>query len=264
MACIPCEVAGMKKPFAWFYEWVSVVEEAQVRYTTEKKRAEDLREGFNERCQNAYLIGQNDKTLIDRRCKITGWKEFKLDSSALHDDEFKKRLEKMKKQFPNLEVLNWKEISPEMSYMTEMMDLYNYIFIVIILFALLFGIINTMLMVVLERRKELGMLLAIGMSKGRVFSMIMLETVLLSLTGGLVGILMGWAVSAYFGTTPINLSMWAEGYSQLGYDTMVYTSIEPAQFAVIAVMVTFTGIIAALYPAYKALKYDPAEALRIE
>ena len=172
--------------------------------------------------------------------------------------------EKMKKQFPNLEVLNWKEISPEMSYMTEMMDLYNYIFIVIILFALLFGIINTMLMVVLERRKELGMLLAIGMSKGRVFSMIMLETVLLSLTGGLVGILMGWAVSAYFGTTPINLSMWAEGYSQLGYDTMVYTSIEPAQFAVIAVMVTLTGIIAALYPAYKALKYDPAEALRIE
>ena len=172
--------------------------------------------------------------------------------------------EEMKKQFPDLEVLNWKEISPEMSYMTEMMDLYNYIFIVIILFALLFGIINTMLMVVLERRKELGMLLAIGMSKGRVFSMIMLETVLLSLTGGLVGILMGWAVSAYFGTTPINLSMWAEGYSQLGYDTMVYTSIEPAQFAVIAVMVTFTGIIAALYPAYKALKYDPAEALRIE
>lgn len=172
--------------------------------------------------------------------------------------------EEMKKQFPDLEVLNWKEISPEMSYMTEMMDLYNYIFIIIILFALLFGIINTMLMVVLERRKELGMLLAIGMSKGRVFSMIMLETVLLSLTGGVVGILMGWTVSAYFGTTPINLSMWAEGYSQLGYDTMVYTSIEPAQFAVIAVMVIFTGIIAALYPAYKALKYDPAEALRIE
>jgi len=172
--------------------------------------------------------------------------------------------EEMKKQFSDLEVLNWKEISPEMSYMTEMMDLYNYIFIIIILFALLFGIINTMLMVVLERRKELGMLLAIGMSKVRVFSMIMLETVLLSLTGGVAGIIMGWAISEYFGTHPINLSMWAEGYSQLGYDTLVYTNIYPGQFIVIAVMVIFTGIIAALYPAYKALKYDPAEALRIE
>ena len=172
--------------------------------------------------------------------------------------------EQLKSQFPDLQVENWKEISPEMSYMTEVMGLYNYIFIVIILFALLFGIINTMLMVVLERRKELGMLLAIGMSKGRVFTMIMLETVLLSLTGGVAGILMGWGVSAYFGKTPINLSMWAEGYSQLGYDTLVYTTIDPSQFVIVTIMVVFTGIIAALYPAYKALRYDPAEALRIE
>lgn len=172
--------------------------------------------------------------------------------------------DQLKSQLPDLQVENWKEISPEMSYMTEVMGLYNYIFIVIILFALLFGIINTMLMVVLERRKELGMLLAIGMSKGRVFSMIMLETVLLSLTGGILGILMGWAVSGYFGKNPINLSRWGEGYSQLGYDTIVYTTIEPSQFIVVTIMVIFTGIIAALYPAYKALRYDPAEALRIE
>ncbi len=172
--------------------------------------------------------------------------------------------DQLKSQLPDLQVENWKEISPEMSYMTEVMGLYNYIFIVIILFALLFGIINTMLMVVLERRKELGMLLAIGMSKGRVFSMIMLETVLLSLTGGILGILMGWAVSGYFGKNPINLSRWGEGYAQLGYDTIVYTTIEPSQFIVVTIMVIFTGIIAALYPAYKALRYDPAEALRIE
>ncbi len=172
--------------------------------------------------------------------------------------------QQFKEQYPDLEILNWKEISPEMNYMTEAMDLYNYIFIVIILFALLFGIINTMLMVVLERRKELGMLLAIGMSKRRVFSMIMLETVLLTLTGGIIGILFGWAVSSHFGIHPINLSRWAEGYAQLGYDTLVYINIDPGQFVVVTIMVIFTGIIAALYPAYKALRYDPAEALRIE
>jgi ABC-type lipoprotein release transport system permease subunit len=172
--------------------------------------------------------------------------------------------DQVKKMFPDLEVLNWKEISPEMSYLTEMMNLYNYIFIVIILFALLFGIINTMLMVVLERRKELGMLLAIGMSRVRVFMMIMLETVLLSLTGGVLGIILGGLVSGYFGKNPINLSRWTEGYSQLGYDTIVYTHIETDNYIVITIMVIITGIVAALYPAYKALKYDPAEALRIE
>ena len=87
-----------EKPFAWFYDWISVVEKAQDRYTTEKKRAEDLRARFNETCQNVYLISQNDKTLIDRWCNITGWKEFKLGSSASRDDQFEEQLEKMKKQ----------------------------------------------------------------------------------------------------------------------------------------------------------------------
>lgn len=168
------------------------------------------------------------------------------------------------KIWPELEVMNWKELSPEMSYMTEAMGLYNYIFIIIILFALLFGIINTMLMVVLERRKEIGMLLAIGMSRMKVFVMIMVETVQLSFTGGVLGIILGGLISKYFEVHAIDLSRWAEGYSQLGYDTMVYTSIKHEQYMIIALMVVVTGIIAAIYPAYKALKYDPAEALRIE
>jgi ABC-type lipoprotein release transport system permease subunit len=163
-----------------------------------------------------------------------------------------------------LDVQTWKELSPEMNYLTEAMDMYMYIFIIIILLALLFGIINTMLMVVMERTKEIGMLMAIGMNKIRVFSMIVLESVLLSLTGGLVGILIG-AVSAKFGEThPIDLSMWAQGYQQLGYDAFVYTSLDSVMLINITILVMLTGIIAAIYPAYKALKNDPADALRIE
>jgi putative ABC transport system permease protein len=163
-----------------------------------------------------------------------------------------------------LEILNWKELSPEMGYLTEVMDLYMYIFIIIILFALLFGIINTMLMVVLERVKELGMLMAIGMNKQRVFNMIVLETVLLTLVGGVVGTLVGSGISKYFESHAIDMSLWAEGYSQLGYETFVYTSMDFSLMITVIIMVLFTGVIAAIYPAYKALKYDPAEALRIE
>ncbi len=163
-----------------------------------------------------------------------------------------------------LDVKSWKELSPEMNYLTEAMDMYMYIFIIIILMALLFGIINTMLMVVMERTKEIGMLMAIGMNKGKVFWMIVLESVLLSLTGGMVGIIIG-AVSSKFGEThPIDLSMWAQGYQQLGYDAFVYTSLDPTMLINVTVLVIITGVIAAIYPAYKALKNDPADALRIE
>ena len=172
--------------------------------------------------------------------------------------------ENLKKFATGYEVLDWKSLRPEMNYLTEAMDLYMYIFIIIILLALLFGIINTMLMVVMERTKEIGMLMAIGMNKMRIFFMIILESTLLSLTGGVVGIIIGALFSKWKSVEPIDLSMWAQGYEQLGYDAYVYMSLEPMMLVNITIMVIFTGVIAALYPAYKALKNDPADALRIE
>jgi ABC-type lipoprotein release transport system permease subunit len=163
-----------------------------------------------------------------------------------------------------LEVMPWNLLNPEMNFLTETMTLFSYVFIVIILFALLFGIINTMLMVVLERTKEIGMLMAIGMNKKRIFSMVVLESVLLSLVGGVVGILIGALFSKWGATHPIDLSAWALGYEQLGYDSYVYTNVDTSILITVTFMVIVTGIIAALYPAHKALKNDPADALRIE
>ncbi len=172
--------------------------------------------------------------------------------------------QEIKKMAPGLEVLNWNQISPEMSYITQVMNMYMYIFIIIILLALLFGIINTMLMVILERRKEIGMLLAIGMSRARIYAMIIIETVMLSLSGGLAGVFLGTLISKYFETHYINLAMFGKGLEQLGYSSLINTSIEPDMVINVTLMVFFTGIIAALYPAWKAIRYDPAEALRIE
>ncbi|MCB2207950.1 MAG: FtsX-like permease family protein [Bacteroidetes bacterium] len=183
----------------------------------------------------------------------------------INDNENLQTIESSVKEIASgYEVLDWKSLSPEMNYLTEAMDLYMYIFIIIILLALLFGIINTMLMVVMERTKEIGMLMAVGMNKIRIFSMVLLESILLSLTGGVVGIIIGAAFSKWRETKPIDLSAWAQGYEQLGYDAYVYTSLEPVMLVNITILVIITGVIAALYPAYKALKNDPADALRIE
>ena len=166
--------------------------------------------------------------------------------------------------YPVLEVQTWKEVTPELGYLNEIGDMYTYIFTVIILLALGFGIVNTMLMVVLERIKELGMLMAVGMAKLKVFGMIMLETVLLTLTGGVIGIILGVVLTMITSNSGIDLSMYAEGLEDMGYAAHIYPVLETKMVIIIAILVILTGIIASVYPARKALKYNPADALRID
>jgi len=171
---------------------------------------------------------------------------------------------KIQKVVGDNDVQTWKEISPEMSLLTDSMDQYMYIFILIILLALCFGIINTMLMAVLERIKEIGMLMAVGMNKRKIFYMIILESIMLTFSGGLLGLLIGTVITKYFETTPIDVSMFAEGLERYGYGSQIYTSLQPDTLIIIGILVIITGILSAIYPARKALKLNPAEATRTE
>jgi ABC-type lipoprotein release transport system permease subunit len=170
----------------------------------------------------------------------------------------------LRDQHSALEVLNWKELTPELGYINEIGNLYTYIFVIIILLSLGFGIVNTMLMVVMERVREIGMLMAIGMGKLRVFLMLMLETILLTLTGGIIGITLGLGTSLTLKQNGINLSNWAQGLEDFGYSPIVYPVVEIEMVIVIILLVLLTGIFASVYPARKALKYNPAEAIRTE
>lgn len=163
-----------------------------------------------------------------------------------------------------LDVQTWKELSPEMSLLTDSMDQYMYIFILIILLALCFGIINTMLMAVLERTKEIGMLMAVGMNKRRIFMMIILESVMLTLTGGVLGIIIGSGVTKVFETKPIDVSVFTDGLEKYGFASKIYTSLQLDTIAIITILVIVTGILSAVYPARKALKLNPAEATRTD
>jgi len=169
-----------------------------------------------------------------------------------------------KTKYPELAVQSWKEISPDLAMMTDFMDQMMYIFLIIILLALGFGIVNTMLMVVLERVKELGMLMAIGMNKVRVFLMIMTETILLSLTGGIIGMLISALMVNYFNQKGINLAAVAKGMESFGYSAWIYPDIEPNFYFGLSMLIILTGILASVYPARKAIRLNPADAVRTD
>jgi len=168
----------------------------------------------------------------------------------------------IKNKFSNLSVKYWGEVAPELKFYYNMLGTQMNIFLGIILFALLFGITNTMLMSVMERVRELGVLMAVGMKRSRVFFMIMMETISLSFIGGIIGLILALILIQYFGSVGINLSAFTEGLSQWSLGTQLYTSLPLSFYPPLVLMILATAVIAAFYPALKAIKLKPATAIR--
>ena len=163
---------------------------------------------------------------------------------------------------PDNLIQSWKQTSPDLAYVNSMMSQMLYIFVGIILLGLSMGIVNTMLMAVLERTRELGMLMAVGMSKARLFKMIVTETFFLTCVGAPIGVLLAWGTIQYTSIHGIDLSMFSSGLESFGYDTIVRPRLATKYYMQIGMMVVMAALLSAIYPALKALKLKPVEAIR--
>jgi putative ABC transport system permease protein len=182
---------------------------------------------------------------------------------ALKNDQTNDRVKAMLKgRFKDLSIQGWKELMPELGLLADLTTQMLYIILAIILLALCFGIVNTMLMAVMERTHEIGMLMAVGMNKLKVFQMIILETVMLSLSGGFLGMLISAAVIRIFANIGINLSAFAAGLEKIGYSPVIYPYLDTSFYIGLTMLVILAGIFSSLLPARKALRLNPVEAIR--
>ncbi len=178
-------------------------------------------------------------------------------------DKVKQYASELQQRLPWLKVQSMYDLDPILKMSDTMAMLYYLIFEIFILFALSFGIINTMLMAVLERTKELGMLMAIGMNRRRVFWMIIDETVMITFTGGVIGMFLGYLLVLYTSHTGLDFSKFVQqGLQSIGYSSVIYPTIPTSVLIFTTLLIIAVGIIAAIYPAMKALRLKPAEALR--
>ena len=103
-------------------------------------------------------------------------------------------------------VESWSQRFPQIAYSLDIGDTVSLVLMSIIVLALLFGIINTLIMSILERKQELGILMAIGMVKGRVRIMIMMESLIYGIIGAPVGVGLGYITVQYFTRVGVDLS----------------------------------------------------------
>jgi ABC-type lipoprotein release transport system permease subunit len=159
----------------------------------------------------------------------------------------------------------WQEVLPSLYQMLEISRRsYWFTYLLIYLVAAV-GILNTQRMSALERKREFGVLMAIGMRPRRMFRMILVESLVLGTLGGLLGTALGMAVTWYHATAGLNLALFTEhgGYTFMGvsfsgrlYSTLTFTAtLQP-----ILVMV-FVAFLAGLWPALKSARLDPAPTI---
>lgn len=179
------------------------------------------------------------------------------------DNELVVAQQKLSGRYPELMIENWQQLSPETKLMIETTDTYSIIFIGIIMLALMFGIINTMLMAILERTREIGMLVALGMNKLRLFLLVLWETVLLTLAGAPFGLILSWLVIMYFNQSGIDISSFSgAAMSGFGFSSLLYPEFPWLKIPLVLYIVGVTALLASLFPSYKALRLVPVEAMR--
>ena len=202
---------------------------------------------------------------------LTTLNELLLTGDAFHeiaillnrDEDLQAVQEKLRSAYPSLLVESWKEISPETELMVKTVDEYSYIIMIVILVALAFGILNTMLMSVLERTKEIGMMVALGTPRLSIFLLVLLETVFLTIAGTPIGLLAAYLITGHYQKHGLDLSgMGKDMMASFGFDTTIYPSFPWEKLIIILILVVGTALLSCLLPALKALRLKPVEALR--
>lgn len=161
------------------------------------------------------------------------------------------------------EVMTWEEMMPEVIQHIQT-DKGSMVIIQAILYMLIcFGIFGTLLMMMVERRYEMGMLVAIGMKKFRLMQLLLIESILTVVTGCMLGMALSVPLVFYLNRYPIQFKgELASVYEEFGFEAIFPTSVEPQIFFTQGLIVLVLGLILSLYPIIKIAQLNPVTAMR--
>ncbi len=160
-----------------------------------------------------------------------------------------------------LEILSWKDMAPHMVRMIDLADNIILIFLTIVFITVIFSIINTMIMAIMERFHEIGVMKSIGTRSSRIFAMIVFESVNLSLIGLCAGILIGVCLIFALSQTGVDLSAYGRNLRNWGTGSTIYPFLKTTDVVSSSIIVIIVALISSLYPGFKAARIKPLDAL---
>ncbi len=160
------------------------------------------------------------------------------------------------------EVLSYKELLPTIMLYLDLYEQIIGVMYAAIAIAVIFGVVNIVLMSVFERANEIGVLMAIGMKPAKIFKMVLTEAFALGAIGSVFGLALGLAIYYPFSVYGLDLSVFAESLSSYGVGSVIYPTVNAEVFFYSLIFIPITAIIGAIYPARKAIKMRPTDAMR--
>ncbi|UCF19463.1 MAG: ABC transporter permease [Gemmatimonadota bacterium] len=166
-----------------------------------------------------------------------------------------------------LTVLTWREASPELDAVVRIDDLGNYVWQGIMFGIIALTIVNTVLMSVMYRKREFGLLQALGFTPRQTGGLVITEGLTLTALSGFVGVALGVFLTWFFFRDGLDFSFaWDEDWSFSGVvlDPIILPLFSVRRFVQVLVFILFIGSVASLYPAYRATRIDVAESMKFE
>ena len=200
------------------------------------------------------------RATLQKLLKIEG----RVSQIVLVDDDYRdveSLYQRVAKAAPEgLEVKPWYEIDTYLAVMFNMMDGFVLVWVVIIFLALSFGLVNTLVMAMFERIREIGLIQALGMRPGLIVYQILLESLLLLLIGLSIGNLLALITIKPL-EDGLDVSIVAEGMAMMGAGSVIYPNLTLYDVVLANVVVVLLGILTSILPAWRASQLDPVRAL---
>jgi len=171
---------------------------------------------------------------------------------------------RLQARFPDLEVSNWIELNPTLDMMQTMMFYFNGISFAIVMLVVFIGIMGVMMVSILERIREFGILMAIGSSYRQLRTQVIIEALILGLFGYTIGIILGLAALYYLQVFGIDLRHFAAGLEAFGMASIVYGVIKFSYFTTTLAAIILASLLSVILPLRSLKKLKPIEVIQGE